>query len=88
MGIIWDKTPLVLINYLVVIFSDLKATGCFIHNAGLDLNCVKSTCGTKNNLWVSFGKNTIAFDELPGGYASRPKITSFFFLTQDRILIV
>ena len=41
-------------NYVVVILSHLKTTGSFIHNAGLDLNCGKSTCGTKNNLWVLF----------------------------------
>ena len=37
-GYYLDETPLVLINYLVVNFSHLKTTGCFIHNAGLDLN--------------------------------------------------
>ena len=42
-------------NYVVVIFSHLKTTGCFIHNAGSDLNCVKSTCGTKNNLGILVG---------------------------------
>ena len=48
MGIIWNKTPSVLMEYLVVIFSHLKkTTGCFIHNDRLDLNCVKFTCGTK-----------------------------------------
>ena len=55
-GIIWNKVPLVLMNYLVVIFFHLKkTTGCFIHNVGLDLSCVKSTCCTKSNLWVLFG---------------------------------
>ena len=59
-------------NYVVVIFSHLETTGCFIHNAGSDLNCVKSTCGTKNNMWVLFEQNTIGFDELRSGYFFSP----------------
>ena len=37
-------------NYVVVIFSHLKTTGCFIHNAVFDLNCLTYTCDSKNKL--------------------------------------
>ena len=51
-GIIWNKTLLVSINYLVIIFCHFNTTGCFIHSTDLDPNGVKSTHGTKNNTWV------------------------------------
>ena len=65
------------LNYLVVIFSHLKTTGCFIHKAGLDFNSVKSTFGTKNTLPLLFGIKHHWFDKLPGGY---------FFLPQNHWL--
>ena len=68
LGIIWNKTSSALMNYLMVIFSHPKSSGCFIYNMGFDYYCVKSTCGTQNHMLVKFEKDTVGFDEVPGGY--------------------
>ena len=49
-GIILNKTRLILVNYPVVIFPHL------IRNTRLDLNCVKSTCGTRKTAVSSWNK--------------------------------
>ena len=47
MGIIRNKTPLVLMKFHGGKFCHFKTTVCFIHNTGLDLNSVKSTHGNQ-----------------------------------------